>query len=72
VAAPACSAPSFPGCAGDAASWRARAEYWEGEARRLEAENGTLAGALAAQREQIAALKQQVVTLIATRGRTSE
>jgi len=49
--------------AGEAASCRARAEYWEGEARRLEAENAALAGTLAAQREQITALKQRVVTL---------
>src|SRR6266571_2236694 len=49
--------------ADEAASCRARAEYWQGEARRLAAENATLAGTVAAQREQITALRQRLVTL---------
>ena len=43
--------------------WRSRAEFWEAEATRLAAENATLAGTVEAQREQLAVLKQRVVTL---------
>ena len=63
VAAPACSPASLRDYADEAASCRARAEYWQGEARRLAAENATLAGTVAAQREQITALRQRLVTL---------
>ncbi len=43
--------------------WRGRAEQLGAENARLAAENTTLAGTVAAQREQLAALKQRVVTL---------
>ena len=43
--------------------WCSRAEFWEAEATRLAAENATLAGTAEAQREQLAVLKQRVVTL---------
>jgi len=57
--APACSRPATD----EAALWRSRAEVLEAENARLTAENITLSGTLAAQREQITALKQRVVTL---------
>ena len=43
--------------------WRSRAEFWEAEAGRLAAENATLAATVEAQRRQVEALKQRVVTL---------
>jgi transposase len=43
--------------------WRSRAEFWEAEATRLAAENTTLTGTVEAQREQLAVLRQRVVTL---------
>jgi len=56
---PACSRSASD----EAAFWRSRAESLEVENARLAAENITLSGTLAAQQEQIAALKQRVVTL---------
>ncbi len=56
-----------PVCSGSAADeavfWRERAGSLAAENVRLAAENTTLAGTVAVQREQIAALKQRVVTL---------
>ena len=43
--------------------WRSCAQLLEAENARLAAENTTLAGTVAAQREQLTALKQRVVTL---------
>jgi hypothetical protein len=59
MVAPACSwfAPE------EAVFWRSRAELLEAENARLAAQNTTLAGTVAAQLEQLAALKQRVVTL---------
>lgn len=50
-------APVCPGSAAD------EAVFWRGRAESLAAENATLAGTVAVQREQITALKQRVVTL---------
>src|SRR5271157_6070840 len=57
-------APVCPGSAADeAVFWRGRAESLAAENARLAAENAALAWTVAVQREQIAALKQRVVTL---------
>jgi transposase len=56
-----------PACSGfaseEAVFWRSRAELPEAENARLAAQNTTLAGTVAAQQEQLAALKRRVVTL---------
>ena len=57
--APACSRSAAAG----AVFWRERAEQLAAENARLAEQSTTLAGTVAAQREQIAALKQRVVTL---------
>jgi transposase len=59
MVAPACSRSA----AEEAVFWRSRAELLEAEIARLAAENTTLAGTVAAQLEQLAALKQRLVTL---------
>jgi len=57
--APACSRSASE----EAVFWRSRAGLLEAGNARLAAQNTTLAAAVAAQREQIVALKQRVVTL---------
>jgi transposase len=59
MAAPACSRSASQ----EAVFWRGRAESLAAENARLVAEKTTLAGTVAAQREQLAALRQRVVTL---------
>jgi len=55
MVAPACSQAASE----EAAFWRSCAQLLEAENARLAAENTTLAGTVAAQREQLAALKQR-------------
>jgi transposase len=56
---PVCSRSAFE----EAVFWRSRAQVLEAENATLAAENTTLAGTVAAQQEQVDALRQRVVTL---------
>jgi hypothetical protein len=57
-------APAYSrSAAGEAVFWRSCAELLEAGKLRLVAENARLAGTVAARQEQLAALKQRVVTL---------